>query len=168
MKGIFLAGTGVLLLVYSTADNLAVAAETKPVELTLRVVVDAPPPCSVVGSAVEFGQVIIKQIDGSNYRQEAGYTLDCSGRLSDELRMQLKGTTTAINGETVLSTGIDGFGIRIENAADNSLFTIGENNWTSFEYNQLPKLNAVPVKQSGVQLMASEFNASMTMVVDYQ
>ena len=82
--------------------------------------------------------------------------------------MQLKGTTTTINGETVLSTGIDGFGIRIENAADNSLFAVGENNWTSFDYNSLPKLNAVPVKQSGAQLMASEFNASMTMVVDYQ
>ncbi|HHQ9996598.1 TPA: fimbrial protein, partial [Escherichia coli] len=27
---------------------------------------------------------------------------------------------------------------------------------------------AVPVKQSGVQLTPSEFNASLTMVVDYQ
>ncbi|MCV5539847.1 fimbrial protein, partial [Escherichia coli] len=33
---------------------------------------------------------------------------------------------------------------------------------------QLPNLTAVPVKQSGVQLTPAEFNASMTMVVDYQ
>lgn len=168
MKDLFLAGAGVFLLIGSVANNLAIGGESKTVDLVLKVFVDAPPPCSVEGSAVEFGSVIIKQIDGSNYRQEAGYKLDCSGRLADDLRMQLKGTTTTINGETVLSTGIDGFGIRIENAADNSLFAVGENNWTSFDYNSLPKLNAVPVKQSGAQLMASEFNASMTMVVDYQ
>ncbi len=82
--------------------------------------------------------------------------------------MQLKGTTTTVNGETVLDAGIAGFGIRIENAADNSLFSIGENNWTPFAFNSLPQLKAVPVKQNGVQLAPAEFNASMTMVVDYQ
>ncbi|MGS0065838.1 fimbrial protein, partial [Escherichia coli] len=43
-----------------------------------------------------------------------------------------------------------------------------ENNWTPFAFNSLPQLKAVPVKQNGVQLAPAEFNASMTMVVDYQ
>ncbi|MCV5216700.1 hypothetical protein OFC53_36300, partial [Escherichia coli] len=42
------------------------------------------------------------------------------------------------------------------------------NNWTPFNVNTQPQLKAVPVKQSGVQLTPSEFNATMTMVVDYQ
>ena len=58
--------------------------------------------------------------------------------------------------------------MRIENAADNALFAVGENNWTPFNFNTQPQLKAVPVKQSGVQLTPSEFNASLTMVVDYQ
>ncbi|MCZ8651343.1 fimbrial protein [Escherichia albertii] len=168
MKRIFLLGSGIAMLAASVAGNLAAGGEVKTVDLTLKVMVDAPPPCTVKGSAVEFGDVVISQIDGTNYRLPAKFTLDCSARQADDLRMQLKATTTTINGEIVLDAGIAGFGIRIENVADNSLFSVGENNWTSFDFNNLPTLNAVPVKQSGAQLMASEFNASMTVVVDYQ
>ncbi|EIK0679933.1 TPA: fimbrial protein, partial [Escherichia coli] len=57
---------------------------------------------------------------------------------------------------------------RIENSADNSLFAVGENSWTPFNINNQPQLKAVPVKASGAQLAAGEFNASLTMVVDYQ
>ncbi len=80
--------------------------------------------------------------------------------------MQLQATTTTINGETVLSAGISGFGIRIQNAADHSLVAVGNSSWLPFNINTQPDFEAVPVKQSGVELMASEFNATMTMVVD--
>lgn len=146
----------------------AVAGEVKEVPLTLRVLVDGPPPCTVKGSDVDFGDVVIKSINGTNYRKDAPYTLNCANSVVNDLRMQLKGNTTLINGETVLSTGIPGFGIRIENAADNSLFAIGENNWTPFSIGSQPQLRAVPVKESGVQLTASAFSGTLTMVVDYQ
>ncbi len=112
--------------------------------------------------------MIIKSIDGANYRQAVGYTLNCSNSVSDDLQMQLQATTTTINGETVLSAGISGFGIRIQNAADHSLVAVGNSSWLPFNINTQPDFEAVPVKQSGVELMASEFNATMTMVVDYQ
>lgn len=57
--------------------------------------------------------------------QPVGYTLNCSNSVSDDLQMQLQEATTTINGETVLSTGISGFGIRIQNAADHSLVAVG-------------------------------------------
>ncbi|QCT86067.1 fimbrial protein [Escherichia sp. E4742] len=170
MKHTFLLGAGIFLLNAWLMGN-AVAGDIKQVQLTLRILVDAPPPCSVKGSNVEFGDVHIKDINGTNYRTaDALYTLNCGNKTSgvDDLRMQLKGTTTVINGETVMATEIPGLGIRIENGADNSLFTVGENNWTDFNINRQPVLKAVPVKQSGVQLTPAEFNASMTMVVDYQ
>ncbi|HCU2388651.1 TPA: hypothetical protein OUJ87_004787, partial [Escherichia coli] len=103
MKGVLLPVAGMVLLACGSAW-----ADSKTVNLTLRILVDAPPPCTVKGSAVEFGNVIIKNIDGSNYRQPVGYTLNCSNSVSDDLQMQLQGTTTTINGETVLSTGING------------------------------------------------------------
>ena len=164
----FLAGVGLLVLAGWGVSDVAVASDIKQVDMTLRILVDGPPPCSVKGSAVEFGDVYISKINGANYRQDAKYTLNCSNRASDDLQMQLKGNTTVINGETVLSTDIAGLGVRIENAADNSLFAVGENTWAPFNVNTQPQLKAVPVKQSGVELTPSEFNASLTMVVDYQ
>lgn len=55
-----------------------------------------------------------------------------------------------------------------QNAADHSLVAVGNSSWLPFNINTQPDFEAVPVKQSGVELMASEFNATMTMVVDYQ
>ncbi|EIA3736804.1 fimbrial protein [Escherichia coli] len=167
MKAFFLAGSAALLLACGVTVFPAMAGG-KIVNLTLRVLVDGPPPCSIQGSAVEFGSVVIKGIDGTNYRQPVGYTMNCSNSVSDDLRMQLQATTTTINGETVLSTGIDGFGIRIQNATDHSLVAVGNSSWLPFKTSTQPDFEAVLVKQSGVELMASEFNATMTMVVDYQ
>lgn len=171
MKYTFLVGTGIFLLSGWLMGNLAVAGQSKKVSLSLRILVDGPPPCSVKGSNVDFGNVYINKINGTNYRTTTPlYTLNCDNRAvgADELRMQLKGATTVINGETVMATEIPGLGIRIENGADNSLFRVGEGNWTPFNFYQSPNLKAVPVKQSGAQLMPAVFNATMTMVVDYQ
>lgn len=77
-------------------------------------------------------------------------------------------TTTTINGETVLSTGINGFGIRIQDASSHAPVALAGNNWLPFNVNSRPGFEAVPVKQSGTQLTASEFSATMTMVVEYQ
>ena len=123
MKGVLLPVAGMVLLACGSAW-----ADSKTVNLTLRILVDAPSPCTVKGSAVEFGNVIIKNIDGSNYRQPVGYTLNCSNSVSDDLQMQLQGTTTTINGETVLSTGINGFGIRIQDASSHAPVALAGNN----------------------------------------
>lgn len=117
MKYTFLVGTGIFLLSGWLMGNLAVAAESKPVLLTLRVLVDGPPPCSVKGSNVQFGEVYISKINGTNYRTtQPLYTLNCSSRASgvDDLRMQLKGTTTVINGETVIATEIPGLAFALK------------------------------------------------------
>lgn len=96
----FLAGAGLLVLAGWGVSGLAVAgSDIKQVDLTLRILVDGPPPCSVKGSAVEFGNVVINRIDGTNYQQDAKYTLNCGNKVSDDLRMQLKGNTAVINGE---------------------------------------------------------------------
>lgn len=51
----FLAGAGLLVLAGWGVSGLAVAgSDIKQVDLTLRILVDGPPPCSVKGSAVEL------------------------------------------------------------------------------------------------------------------
>ncbi len=66
----FVAGAGLLVLAGWGISGLAVAgSDIKQVDLTLRILVDGPPPCSVKGSAVKFGNVIINRIDGTNYPQ---------------------------------------------------------------------------------------------------
>ena len=82
----FLAGAGLLVLAGWGVSGLAVAgSDIKQVDLTLRILVDGPPPCSVKGSAVEFGNVVINRIDGTNYQQDAKYTLNCGNKVSDDL-----------------------------------------------------------------------------------
>ncbi|EOK2466624.1 recombinase family protein [Escherichia coli] len=62
----FVAGAGLLVLAGWGISGLAVAgSDIKQVDLTLRILVDGPPPCSVKGSAVKFGNVIINRIDGT-------------------------------------------------------------------------------------------------------
>ena len=168
MKNILLTMVGGLLIC-TTVGELTYAG-SKPVNMVLRVQVDGPPPCTVTGSDVDFGDVLIRRIDGSQYLQPVTYKLDCGQRLTgaDDLRMQLQGPTSVINGETVLNTVIDGFGIRIQNATNDSLITVGSSAWLPFSIDNQPTLEAVPVKQNGVSLVSSAFSATATMVVDYQ
>ena len=87
----------------------------------------------------------------------------------DDLRLNMQATTTVINGETVIDTGIAGFGIRIQKASDHSILDLTPGTWLPFNFSSgAPALEAVPVVQSGVTLTAAEFSASATIVVDYQ
>ncbi|EKR0915276.1 fimbrial protein, partial [Escherichia coli] len=56
------------LLICCVGSGFAVAA-SKSVSMNLRVLVDAPPPCTVNGAAVEFGNVFINKIDGVSYNR---------------------------------------------------------------------------------------------------
>ncbi len=91
MRQIFVVGVGILLLGVSGIYNI-ILANSKPVDLILQVHVDPPPPCSVTGSSVDFQTVNINDINGSNYRKDAGYTLSCPDRKADDLRMQFEET----------------------------------------------------------------------------
>ncbi|MFK8627433.1 fimbrial protein [Escherichia coli] len=159
---------GTWLLMCCIGSDFAVAG-SKSVSLSLRVLVDAPPPCTVNGATVEFGNVFINKIDGVGYKQPIDYSLVCNNLAMDDLRLQMRATTVVINGETVISTGISGFGIRVQKSSDHSTLDLTSGSWLPFNFSSgVPTLEAVPVKQSGTTLSAAEFNASATIVVDYQ
>ncbi|TMQ91843.1 fimbrial protein, partial [Escherichia coli] len=68
----------------------------------------------------------------------------------DALRLQKQAATVVINGDTVIRTGIPGFGIRIQKANDSSILDLTSGSWLPFKfYSGAPALEAVPGKQSG-------------------
>lgn len=147
-----------------------VMAANKTVNMKLLVVVNASPPCSVTAGEVEFGNVVTTKVNGTSYQQKVGYNLNCRGRISDLLRLQIQGTATTINGESVLKTDVSGLGIRLQTGNDNTLLPPGTTNWLPFEYHDDagPAIKAVLVKDNNVTLTGGEFNAAATLIVDYQ
>ncbi|ECZ2148956.1 fimbrial protein [Salmonella enterica] len=146
------------------------AAGTKTVQLELHLVVTQPPPCTVGGASVEFGDVLTTKVGDASQTKPVGYSLNCDGRASDYLKLQIQGTTTTISGEQVLQTSVQGLGIRIQQAGNKQLVPVGITDWLNFTLSGSngPELEAVPVKEPTTQLAGGDFNASATLVVDYQ
>ncbi len=67
------------------------AAGTKTVQLELHLVVTQPPPCTVGGASVEFGDVLTTKVGDVSQTKPVGYSLNCDGRASDYLKLQIQG-----------------------------------------------------------------------------
>ncbi|MFP7326996.1 fimbrial protein [Serratia marcescens] len=135
--------------------------------VTVSVTVLAPFPCVINGGKpieVNFGdEILTTRIDGNNYRQQVEYALACSGQAKNAMRLQIAGGSASFNGQ-LLQTSVNGVGIAfLLNGS-----RIALNSWQNFTYPALPTLEAVPVKQGGVQLPTGEFSASATLRADYQ
>ncbi|HAT5000116.1 fimbrial protein [Serratia marcescens] len=145
------------------AMPLSVQAATT---VTVKVTVVAPPPCVINGNRtieVDFGEVMIAQIDGKNYRMPVNYSLSCSGQSKNAMKLQVQGTGAAFDA-TALKTNKTGLGIELQQGSSK----LAVNGWLNFTYPNTPTLWAVPIKQSGVTLSVGEFTAGATMKVDYQ
>ncbi|WP_300635139.1 fimbrial protein [Pseudomonas sp.] len=158
-KSIGLVAAGVLLAV-----SQGLQAETS---LTIRAVIVAPPPCVINGGGtldVPFGNDLqTSRVDGVNYRRDVPYTVTCSSPFSNALTLELKGTAAAFDHQ-VLATRKPDLGVRLfVNGADWPL-----NRTVNFTYPNFPVVQAVPVKRAGSQLTGGAFDASATLVVDYQ
>ncbi|PNU37053.1 fimbrial protein [Serratia marcescens] len=133
--------------------------------VTVTVTVVAPPPCTINDDKpieVNFGEVMTTRVDGENYRMPVNYSLSCSGATSNAMKLQIKGTGAAFDGN-VLRTDKTGLGIAL--LRDGNKLPL--NGWTNFSYPDKPALWAVPVKQSGVTLSGGEFTAGATLSVAY-
>ncbi|HFZ1934500.1 fimbrial protein [Serratia marcescens] len=135
--------------------------------VTVSVTVLAPLPCVINESkpiTVDFGDdVMTTRIDGNNYRVPVEYGLTCSSTpVRNEMRLQIAGE--AGFDSRVLKTNVKGLGIAL---LSNGV-RIPLNSWQNFTYPVLPRLEAVPVKQSGSGLPTGEFTSSATLRVDYQ
>lgn len=145
-------------------------AVNKTVNMKLIVLVNGAPPCTLTGGTVSFGDVLTTKVGSVDYIQPVNYALNCNGRVSDYLKLQIQGTSTTINGESVLQTNVAGLGIRIQQASNQKRVPIGSSEWLNFTWSSssgIP-LEAALVKASGTTLQAQDFSAGATLVVDYQ
>lgn len=138
-------------------------------EMTFRGTLIEPPPCTINDGElvdVDFGdRVGINKIDGTNYRREVQYQIECgkgSGG-SIALTLSLKGTASGFD-KQALSTNKSELGIRIYR--DDEPFTPGS--VLNITLDNPPRLEAVPVKKEGAVLSEGAFEAWATLQADYQ
>ncbi|MBV4483593.1 fimbrial protein [Pseudomonas khavaziana] len=146
------------------AASQAVHAETS---LTIRAVIIAPPPCVINSGStldVPFGNdLLTSRIDGVNYRRGVPYTVTCDAPYSNALTLELKGTGAAFDNRVLVTRKPD-LGVKLfVNGADWPLNTA-----VRFTYPNFPVVQAVPVKRPGSKLTGGAFDATATLVVDYQ
>lgn len=112
---------------------------------------------------VEFGDVMTTRVDGNNYRKRVGYNLSCKGGAHNAMKLQVQGNGASFD-SSLLKTNKAGLGIELQQGNSK----LGINTWLKFFYPNKPELWAMPVKQGGATLAGGKFNASATMMVDYQ
>lgn len=134
--------------------------------LTVKVAVVEPPSCIINDNRaiiVNFGNMMINEVNGSNYRMPVVYTLSCTVP-SLRAKISIQGDGASFDG-AVLKTSEPGLGIKF---LRQDSVQLAINKWLNFVYPDKPELWAVPVKQSGATLHGGEFTAGATMKVDYQ
>ena len=146
------------------AVSQGVQAETS---LTIRAVIIAPPPCVINSGStlnVPFGNdLLTSRVDGINYRRGVPYTVTCDSPFSNALTLALRGTGAAFDSR-VLGTRKPDLGVKLfVNGADWPLNTA-----VNFTYPIFPVVQEVPVKRAGSTLTGGAFDATATLVVDYQ
>ena len=165
--------TRLLALALAVGWAGSAAASTAQSTITIKLTVLAPPPCEVTSPGggrveVDFGNNIgINKIDGLNYRQPMNYAIKCStGNVNGlALKLTIKGTAASFDSSNAaLQTNVDGLGIRLYQ--NGTPFVL--NQPLTITKNAPPTLEAVPVKQSGVALKEGAFEATATLLAEYE
>ncbi|MFZ4214121.1 fimbrial protein [Pantoea endophytica] len=138
------------------------------INVTVRGNIIAAPSCVINNNNtidVDFGNnIYTSKVDGQNYRKNLVYTLVCDSSLSNNLKLAMQGTAAGFDG--ALATNKSNLGIKFY--ANNTALDV--NSWLNFTYdaNNLPALEAVPVKRSGATLTTGAFDTNATLVVEVQ
>lgn len=131
-------------------------------------------PCTVNNGEnirIDFGDVIITEVDGVNYQKDINLTFKCEGK-NQKVIMTHIGTATAFNPAAV-QTNISDFGIQlsayISQAGVVAPFNVGSSIVTH-DGTGIPAgylLSVVPVKRSGVTLGTGAFSGTSTLQFEY-
>ncbi|MCT4715251.1 fimbrial protein [Enterobacteriaceae bacterium H18W14] len=127
-----------------------------------------PPPCTInQGNVIDvsFGeQVAIAGVDGTNDKQAVDYQLQCDASDGQSgVVMSVRGTATAFD-EAAVQTNQPDLGIRL--LLDDRPFNL--NTPYSVDPKAPPALFAVPVGAPGATLTEGEFDATATLLAEYQ
>jgi type 1 fimbria pilin len=113
---------------------------------------------------VDFGDVVISEINGVNYTQPVEYTLSCEAKADKAMKLMIYGSAAPFNSSALATNKTNKLAIIFQ--ANNSKLSV--NNWVNFTYPEIPKLTATPIKKSDATLKAGKFSAGATMMMDFQ
>ncbi|HCB2860477.1 fimbrial protein [Klebsiella aerogenes] len=132
-----------------------------------------PPPCTINGGApivVDFGQVGISRVDGTNYAQNIDYQISCNNDPDNNpwvMGLTVLATPSGI-GISIMKATIDGSDstdLGIEMRLGGSYFPLNQR----VEIKRpLPILQAIPYKRDGATLPEGAFHATATLLADYE
>ncbi|CFR06251.1 fimbrial protein [Yersinia kristensenii] len=128
-----------------------------------------PAPCVINGGKiidVPFGENLgVNKIDGINYTQTVPYSITCETVSSSlELGITIVSASVATFDPAAIQTDVRDLGIRIlKNGVSFPL-----NTRVAYDKNNPPVLKAVPIKATGATLSEGSFEATATLLVDYQ
>ena len=138
------------------------------VKITIKGVILTPPPCTNNHNQtvdVDFGSAVdVSKVDGKNYLKDINYSLECTGTGSRSLSLSIQGTPVTFDNGTALDAGHGGLGIQL--LYNGKKLPLGEGH--VFNWPDYPRLQAVPVKKAGVNLITGEFSVGATMIVAWQ
>lgn len=127
-----------------------------------------PPACTVSGGKeidVDFGKAVgVNKVDGTNYLQAISYQVTClPGAGSWSLGLRVTGSVSGFD-TAALQTDVTDLGIKLLQAG--KAWPINQR--LVVDAKALPLLQAVPVKKPGMKLKEGAFNATATLLADYQ
>lgn len=160
--------TGLQTRRYLCLLALGVMAPVQAQNLTFEGELVEPPSCTISeGQVIDvpFGQnIAIRKLDGVNYRKVVNYKIHCDvGQLEWSLSLKISGQATTFN-PAALQTSVEGLGIEMLQDGKPLLL----NKAMPIDPNHPPALEAVPVKDPAVELLATAFEVSATLTAEYQ
>lgn len=113
---------------------------------------------------VDFGEMLISDIDGVKFEEDIPYTLQCDGADSTQgVKLSFQGTGAGFN-SSLLKASEPALGLRFKQ--NNTVFAL--NDEVSFTYGSKPSLSVVPVLSSPTGVSSGESTATATFNVEYQ
>ena len=114
---------------------------------------------------VAFGQKIaVRKVNGINYQQTVEYGIRCDASTYEwVMSLRVAGKVTSFN-PAALQTSVDGLGIEIRQNGEPLI--LGKA--LLIDPKHPPTLQAVPVKDPNVELVADAFNVTATLTAEYQ
>jgi len=165
MKKTYYLGALALLVLWG---NQAMA---DPLQTVLSgTLVVTPPECILNNNQqqlINFGDILLTRIDGSNYKRAVPLSLSCTNLAKNGLRMTLQGDVTTFSSSGALKTSNGKLGIAFY--VNNTRQAI--NQPLNINYTTLPTLEVAPVKNTAASYLDTDggyFSALATLKVDYQ
>ncbi|MDC6118403.1 fimbrial protein [Serratia rubidaea] len=163
----FWSAMGIFLLAPIFPSAQAAPGGSGGTEIKIYGTLVEPPPCQINNNQVidvPFGEIGVNRVDGKNYLKQVEAPLKCDdSQLKWDLWLEVHGQATAFDKAAVQSSVTD-LGIHL--MMDGKPLEL--NKPVLITPAPTLKLQAVPVKKAGAELPEGAFDASATLLVEYQ